>query len=73
LAEQRSGGYPSLFGGVQVPELHVAVSCGDEVAVVLGEGDGEDSAGHLVGCDDGTFLLAHGEKNISADRHSGAT
>lgn len=51
-----SGRYPSFFGGVQVPELDVAVSCGDEVAAVLGEGDGEHAARHFVGGDDGTFL-----------------
>lgn len=49
--------HPPLFGGVQVPELHVSVSCGDEVTVVLREGDGEDSAGHFVGGDDGAFLF----------------
>lgn len=51
-----SGRYPSFFGGVQVPELDVAVSRGDEVAAVLGEGDGEHAARHFVGGDDGTFL-----------------
>lgn len=51
-----SGRYPSFFGGVQVPELDVAVSRGDEVAAVLGEGDGEHAARHFVGGDDGAFL-----------------
>ena len=49
--------YPSFFGGVEVPELDVSVSCGDEVAVVLRERDGGHSAGHVVGGDDRTFLI----------------
>lgn len=40
--------YPFFFRGIQVPELDVSVSGGDEVTVVLREGDGEDSAGHFV-------------------------
>lgn len=56
FADGMSGRYPSFFGGVQVPELDVAVSRGDEVAAVLGEGDGEHAARHFVGGDDGTFL-----------------
>lgn len=50
-------GYPSFCGGVQVPELDMSVSCSDKVAVVLREGDGDDSAGDFVGGDDQTFLL----------------
>lgn len=58
MADERPGWYPSFFGCVQVPELDVSVSRGDEVAVVLRERDGENSAGDFVGGDDRTFLLA---------------
>lgn len=67
IAELRSAAArsadPLLFRGVQVPELDVSVSCCDEVAAVLGEGDGEDGAGHLVGGDDGAFLLRQEQRS----------
>lgn len=66
MADSRSGQYPSFFRGIQVPELDVSVSCGDKVAVVLRERDGEHSAGHFVGGDDRTFLLTGRTKHHTA-------
>lgn len=41
---------------VQVPELDVSVSSGNEVGAVIREGDGGHFAGHLIGRHDYVFL-----------------
>lgn len=41
---------------IQVPELDMAVTGGDEVGAVVGEGDGRDLTGDLVGSDQHVFL-----------------
>lgn len=56
IGRRASGDYPLFPGGVQVPELHVAVSRRDEVAAVLRKRDGQNPAGDLVGGHDGAFL-----------------
>lgn len=52
----RSRGNLAGLGVVQVPELDVSVSSGNEVGAVIREGDGGHFAGHLIGRHDYVFL-----------------
>lgn len=43
-----SSTHPPLLGGIQIPELDVSVPRSDEVAVILRERHGNNSAGHFI-------------------------
>lgn len=53
---------------IQVPELDVSVPGGDEVGAVVGEGDGPNLAGHLVGGDQDVLLRNTPQGRVSVAR-----